>query len=740
MMKEICSICGHEWEPRTKNPLKYKPKCPICSGKFLKTGFNDLKTVHPEFLDEWDYEKNATLLPTMVTSVSQKKVWWKCSKNHSYQQKIGDKVNRNFKCPVCVNRKIVKGINDLSTVFPEILKEWDYEKNKDLNPETLSSKTTKKVWWKCIKNHSWYASVYERVYHDKTGCPYCSKNRLVIGKNDLLSVNPLLAKEFHPSKNENITPSTITAHNSKKIWWICPKGHEYESSVDKRMNGQGCPYCSNKLVMPGFNDLETLFPQISKEWDFEKNKDLTPKEIIPGTRKKVWWICSDCGKSFYKSILERTRNGAGCSECSAKKRVKTRMETLLKAGSLNDDKDLLIDWDYEANYPKTPSDYTRRSGSLVHWKCHNCGYQWKSTILNKSRRNKCPACLNKVVIPGRNDLATTDPQLSKEWHPTKNEVLTPQKVTRGCGKKVWWICPMGHEYQATILQRNGGYGTGCPICSSGRQTSFAEQAIYFYIKKIFPDAVNRYKAPFLGKMELDIYIPSIRWGIEYDGMAWHNANTVDREKRKYEACRKENIKLYRLQEAKKEFEFGTCDRSMHTADMWTYKKLNQTIYNLLMDLCRGFFKITFNINVEKDRFLILENYQIKLKDSIVAKFPQIAKEWNYKKNGNLKPEMVSHGTSMKVWWTCSKCGNVYEASVGHRCDGTGCPKCARERTRKSHIKKVACISLKTGETIKIYNSITEACKELNMKSSANVTSVCKGIRPNAGGYFWQYVE
>ena len=115
-----------------------------------------------------------------------------------------------------------------------------------------------------------------------------------------------------------------------------------------------------------------------------------------------------------------------------------------------------------------------------------------------------------------------------EWHPTKNKQLAPEKVTHGSGKKVWWLCSNNHEYNATILHR--AHGTGCPKCNAGRQTSFAEQATYFYIKQLYPDALNRYSAEFLGRMELDIYIPSIKLAIEYDGEAWHK-KTQKKEKK-----------------------------------------------------------------------------------------------------------------------------------------------------------------------------------------------------------------
>ncbi len=737
-----CEKCGYEWlSVINEENSKEKTICPVCSNKVLKEGYNDLATVHPEILAEWDYNKNGNLLPNMVTSSSTKDIWWKCEKQHSYQQKVKNKLAQNSKCPVCSYRIIIKGINDLETVFPEILNEWDYKKNTEIMPSTISPKSTKKVWWICKNKHSWNASIYERVYHGKTGCPFCRGRGLIQGVNDLKTVNPALAKELHPTKNGIITPSTISVRTSKKVWWICPLGHEYDASVDKRMAGQGCPYCANKRIIIGFNDLYTKRPEIAKEWDYEKNEGLTPKDVVPGSNKKVWWICFVCGNSFQAIIADRTVRNNGCPVCAKQKRVNTRIKKLTQNNSLDDDKDLIKDWDYEANYPKTPKDYTPRSNASVYWKCHICNYQLKSTILNKSRKNGCPACSNRVVIAGRNDLATTNPELAKEWHPTKNGDLTPSQVSRGSGKMVWWLCPMGHEYQATVLTRKGGHGTGCPICYNRRQTSFAEQAVFYYIKKIFPTAINGYKAHFLGKMELDIYIPSIKWAIEYDGKAWHKDDTIERERRKYEICRKHGIRLYRLKEEKQtDKEFGTYDKALNTDGMWTPEKLNQTIYYLLLDLCHNPFIITFDIDVERDRFAIQENMQVKIEDSIATKYPLVAQEWDYDKNGTLKPEMVSHGMHMKVWWKCSKCGNNFQAAISHRCNGTGCPKCGMKKSREVRMKKVACISLETGEVIKIYNSATEACNELKMESIGNVISVCKGNRPNAGGFSWRYVD
>ena len=91
-------------------------------------------------------------------------------------------------------------------------------------------------------------------------------------------------------------------------------------------------------------------------------------------------------------------------------------------------------------------------------------------------------------------------------------------------------------------KKAGLNGTNCPICNSGKQTSFREQAIFYYIKKLYPNAISRYKPEGFGKFELDIYIPEIRFAFEYDGAAWHKNRDFEREERKFQLCQKNGIK------------------------------------------------------------------------------------------------------------------------------------------------------------------------------------------------------
>ena len=110
------------------------------------------------------------------------------------------------------------------------------------------------------------------------------------------------------------------------------------------------------------------------------------------------------------------------------------------------------------------------------------------------------------VLAGFNDLATVNPELAGEWNTEKNGALTPQQVMQGSSReKVWWCCPWGHEYQATIANRSRG--SGCPICNKERKTSFPEQAIWYYLKR-GTTALNRYLLN--GETEIDVYLPELK--------------------------------------------------------------------------------------------------------------------------------------------------------------------------------------------------------------------------------------
>lgn len=311
------------------------------------------------------------------------------------------------------------------------------------------------------------------------------------------------------------------------------------------------------------------------------------------------------------------------------------------------------------------------------------------------------------------------------------------ELTYGSGEKVWWKCKYGHSYQATINHKTSSQATGCPKCFQGRQTSFAEQAVFFYVKKYFPDAVSGYKNVFGSKFELDIFIPSINTAIEYDGAAWHSNKTLEREQRKYKLCHEHGVRLIRIREEKSQLGSDIADIEFPEKDMYKPKVLQPRIIQLLQYLLRFRTIIVIDINIDRDRNEILKMYSTFVKGSLEEKYPEIAKEWHSTKNGDLKPYMFKPRSDHKAWWKCSVCGNEYESTIGHRTYGTGCPKCGVKKVTRIKEKPVVMIDINTNKVIGRFDSISDASRKTNI-SAGNICTVLKGKRKHTKGFSWKY--
>ena len=572
--------------------------------------------------------------------------------------------------------------------------------------------------------------------------------KVVIGTNDIKTLYPEIAKQWHPTLNGDILLESVAFRSNKKYFWLCDKGHSYECTPDKRVSGEGCPYCNNRRLLVGYNDLETKYPNLATEWDYSLN-DGTPKEYTFRSTYKAHWKCLSCGHKWSAKIRDRVDSKyKSCPKCTAAKRGEEKHNRVLAEHGGIVDPLLLTEWDYEKN-DRGPGEYTPHSNDNVYWICSKCGYHFRAKINNRTLRKSCACCSGKVVVAGKNDFATTHPNLAKEWHPTKNGDLHPSDVTYGMAKRIWWVCPEGHEYPATPNHRSSG--TNCPICNSGRQTSFAEQAVYYYVKKVFPDAISRYTEIFSNGMELDIYIPSIKLGVEYDGMAWHKSDKLLREKKKYKICQDNGIHLIRLME--KPSEGGiltTADESITIMDGPMHEKKHiAKVIRLLLDKIdpesnpwtrqKPVYHSSTDINLDRDEAEI-RSYMTKVKNgSFAEQHPALAEEWHPTKNGRLSPDKVKPHSDINVWWTCPTCGYEYSATVGHRVSGTGCPKCGFRKSAQAKQKSVIMLDPVSYEELRLFDSISEASQALGINSS-NISMVCKGHRNKAGGFSWKYAN
>jgi hypothetical protein len=294
---------GHNYISPIGQRVRRGNSCVFCSGHQVLTGFNDFASTHKSsyLLDEvdgWD--------PKTISAGSGKKVKWKCSRGHIAEATISARL-RGKGCPICLNRQILIGFNDLATTDPLLAAEayeWD--------PKSLTRGSEKKVKWKCSVNHIWETSPNNRT-NQKSNKPYaecavCMNRQLLSGFNDLSTTHPEVAKEAY-----GWDPSEVFAGLNQKRKWKCSRGHIFETLVNSRTTKDrnvGCMFCTNQKVLKGFNDLATTHPELAKQaygWD--------PSTVFAGTIKKYDWKCEE-GHIYSAQPNNRSYMQSGCQECA----------------------------------------------------------------------------------------------------------------------------------------------------------------------------------------------------------------------------------------------------------------------------------------------------------------------------------------------------------------------------------------------------------------------------------------
>lgn len=447
---------GHIWA----NTISFRTThveigCPYCNCRKLIRGFNDLVTLRPDLAKEWDNVANGELDPSDFLPNSCKKVGWICERGHHWDAKICDRVDGAV-CTICSGKRIVAGINDFATVYPDLCENWDYDCKDNPDPTTIASKSSRKVQWKCsVCGFVWKERVADRVNRRKP-CARCSGKVLNPGVNDLASLFPDIASEWDRSANGALAPEQVKYNSRESVHWKCSEGHTWTARIfDRTRDNTRCPYCAGMRVIPGKNDLQSQYPEIADQWCFERNGELTPDKVFAKSGRKVYWKCQQCGQEWRTSVNTRVTKHTGCPYCAGVKAIPgiTDFATLYP--------DLLDEWDYESNIID-PSEITGKSNRKINWCCEK-GHKWTATVKSRTQMHSgCPYCAGKLPIIGETDLASCCPYLKEEWDYDKNESI-PEKYTVHSGQKVWWKCSKGHSWKAAIYYRAENH-RGCPIC------------------------------------------------------------------------------------------------------------------------------------------------------------------------------------------------------------------------------------------------------------------------------------
>ncbi len=287
--------------------------CPCCVNLKLSVT-NTLAVVAPWIAREWHPKKNGKLTPRDVVFGSARVVWWKCPEapHHEWQRAIVARTREGRGCPFC-HHWHPPITHDLVASDPRLVAEWHPTKNGKLTPGDLTLGSGKVVWWKCPKGpeHQWKCPVEYRL---KMGCPFCGNMR-VSSTNSLAAVAPEVAAEWHPTKNGKLRARDVIAGSPRRVWWKCPKApdHEWSATIANRVSGSGCPYCVNRRLCAS-NSLAAVCPRIAAEWHPTRNGKLTPRDVVGGTTRRIWWRCA-FGHVWDAIISSRTSKGANCPEC-----------------------------------------------------------------------------------------------------------------------------------------------------------------------------------------------------------------------------------------------------------------------------------------------------------------------------------------------------------------------------------------------------------------------------------------
>ena len=414
----------------------------------------------PELVAEWHPTKNEEKQPEDFSFGSNIKVWWKCSKGHEWSTQVYHRTHGTG-CPICYNERRPEAVRpktspdfNLLTENPSLCVEWDYKQNK-FPPTHYLPKSGARVHWKCPMgvDHRWAARIDSRAAPQDgvlNGCPFCAGRKPSLNYN-LEVIYPKIAADWDNERNTK-QPSEYTPSSNHQAWWKCEKGHTWKAAINNRTSGRNCPKCSNKSSRNEIRilaELRALFPNVvSRHKVGQHEVDIYLKDQnIAIEYDGAWWHRSRLDKDQYKQDI-LTQNGL--------RLLRVREHPL----PYITDEDVFVDGAKAISKEEVGQIVNLISAEAFE------RYSESADFLNDAAYR---TYLDYFPNPfPENSLAEQNPDLAREWHPTRNEPLTPANFTKSASFRAWWLCQEGHEWQATINNRGQ---RGCPICSGRYATS-----------------------------------------------------------------------------------------------------------------------------------------------------------------------------------------------------------------------------------------------------------------------------
>jgi len=477
--------------------------------------------------------------------------------------------------------------------------------------------------------------------------------------------SPGVAAEWDYGLNAPLSPHDFTGGSEYPAWWQCRTcGNKWQAKIYSRTEGRGCPVCARGRLKQGVNDLATVAPAIAAEWDCLQNEPHMPSDVTFDSTWMAWWACKR-GHSWQARINKRTKRKQKCPYCCNNK-VWQGYNDIPTTHPY-----LVGEWDADENAALRPEQFTAGADAMVSWICRICGHRWKARIYTR-KKHGCPCCAGNIFVKGVNDLATVNPAVASQWDPVKNGVLTPDCVAANDNRKAWWVCALGHSWEAVISSRNKG--KGCPYCSgravwpgfndlATRNPSLAAEWCTKRKKNLTPQHVTEYSHR------------KVWWRCEH-GHHWRAriANRSIGTGCPYCASKIVDVGVNDLKTLRPDLadQWDGMKNGNLTAEMVTLGSNRKVWWTCGRGHCWEAPVVARAHG--KGCPYCAHKLPIVGETDFATVHPELLGEWDSAKNADKRPHQYTYGSKKKVWWKCKK-GHSWRTSICNRHRGSRCPYC-----------------------------------------------------------------
>ena len=669
----------------------------------------------PDIEKYWDYEANEGKKPSDFGASSSEKVWTKCPicgtsirRNVRFTwEKDENGVGHVIHCRTCGKRN---NNNSLVVLFPDIKKYWIYEKN-EYDPEYYSISSGKKVYTSCPScGEERYIAICDLIVkrndrYELTQCIECSPKRNVIGS--IAKNYPDIDKYWDDSNASN--PNEIALNSQEIIFIHCPtcdKVVKRKALNSFRRDDQtglymllDCHKCATQKAgkIRGLNQSGALIdkcPEIEEWWDAENNT-IEFKNITRGSHYEAQLKCPACHSSFTRQIhsfVNVKRDGrllpVACPECGYSTKGDPKDNILKLCPEIEQW------WDYEANSPYRPEQFSKGSQFKAHFICPDCEMHLYTGIhsLMKSDENgnlhirHKGKCLKFRLMESDNNLVKQYPQIKEWWDYEENGKALPEEFTIYSGKRMHFICPQcgAKSYRritdAFAIEANSGEPIlfNCPYCRNKKILAGKNSLL-----DTDPELAKEW-SPNNNKKANEVLSKSfnrVQW-ICPNCKGEYSAIIRDR-KVGDDACPYcKNDKVlpgfnslqYKNPELAKEWSNSNdmkADEVLPTSSSrvkWVCPTCHGEYYAIIRGRKVGDDACPY---CRKDK--LLPGY-----NSLLNTDPELAKEWS--NSNDMKADEVLPTSSSRVKWVCPTCHGEYSAIIRERKVGDdACPYCRNDK-------------------------------------------------------------